>query len=78
MQKLNREQWLEWRNHPVTEALNQAIKERIQETKDQLSDPDSSPERDRLLKGMIWAFEVILNAKPDLLDALFQEEQDEV
>jgi hypothetical protein len=41
-------------------------KERIEETKEQIVDPNSINDRDRFLKGMIWAFNEVLEAKPEI------------
>ena len=62
---INREQYIEWRDHPVTVAIKEAINLRIQESKDELSSPLSDPDRDRFLKGMIWAFKEVLEVEPD-------------
>lgn len=71
---MTRELWLEWVNHPVTLAVNEAVKQRINESKDQLANPDSDSDRDRFLKGMIWAFSEVLDAKPDIIDEEFVDE----
>lgn len=73
--ELNRELWLEWQNHPVTKANNEAILERIAEVKDQIV-ASTDADFDRFLKGMIWAFNEVLEAKPDLIDD--EEETNEV
>ena len=67
MSNVNKEQWIEHQNHPVTRALKQAIYERIEEAKDQIG-ASSDPDDDRFLKGMIWAFNEVLEAKLDLTD----------
>jgi vacuolar-type H+-ATPase subunit E/Vma4 len=66
LSNVTQEMWLEWRDHPVTEAVRQAVRDRIEQAKDQLTSPDSNPERDTLLKGMIWAFKEVLDAKPEI------------
>mgnify|MGYP001587215837 FL=1 len=77
----NKEQILEWQNHPVTLALKEAVVQRINDCKDELSDPSSDNDRDRFLKGMIWAFQETLEAKPDLeeetIDEIFSGESGE-
>lgn len=42
------------------------MQKRIQEAKDQLADRTSDRERDVFLKGMVWAFEEVLEAEPDI------------
>ena len=78
MPQLNPSEWLEWRENPVTLALREAIKERIDEHTAELRDPDSSRERDIILKGMILAFQKVLEASPadgDLIkEELFKDE----
>ena len=78
MAMLTQEEWFEWRENPVTLALREAIKERIKDHQEELSDPDSPRERDILIKGMILAFQKILDISPaenDLItEELFQDE----
>lgn len=75
MRKLSHAEWREWQNHPVTEALSQAILESLDKSLEQLADPDSDEKRDMFLKGKIWAFRDVLDAKPALLDEVFEEEK---
>ena len=75
MSNVSKEHWIEHQNHPVTKALKLAIYERITEAKDQIV-ASSDPDHDRFLKGMIWAFNEVLEAKLDLIDE--SEETDEV
>ena len=70
---LNKELILEWQSHPVTLALREAVKQRINDCKDELSDPSSDNDRDRFLKGMIWAYQETLEAKPDLEEETVDE-----
>jgi hypothetical protein len=51
------------------------VAERIQEAKDQLSDPNSDPDRDRFLKGMIWALREVLEVEPQIT---IEEDSNEV
>ena len=67
MSLVTKEHWDEWLNHPVTNALHEAFKERIEEIKDQIV-ISRDPEYDKILKGMIWAYHEALQAKPDLID----------
>lgn len=66
MPNVTLEQWQEHQSHPVTAALKAAILERIEASKNELADPDSDNNRDRFLKGMIWAFNEVLEARPDI------------
>lgn len=54
--------------------MQEAVKERILGAKDQLSDPNSDSNRDRFLKGMIWAFNEVLDMEPNLMDEEFVNE----
>ena len=67
MSNVSKEQWIEWKSHPVTRALKEASKERIEEIKDQIV-ASTDPDYDRFLKGMIWAYNEVSQAKPDLID----------
>ena len=67
---------MEWRESPVTRALKEAVLERIKDAKDQLADPFTDPKFDLVLKGMIRAFNEVLEAKPDLIDE--GEDSDEI
>jgi hypothetical protein len=64
MPQLSKDEWQAWRDHPVTLALKAAIQERVQDHLKELSDLGSSPERDLVLKGMIKAFQRVLEASP--------------
>ena len=50
----------EWHNHPVTEALKAAVRERIQEASDKVM-MSSDPDFDRFIKGMVHAFKEVLD-----------------
>ena len=76
MHSVSPEQWQAWKENMVTSKVFEAIRERIEETKEQLSSPDSSPERDRFLKGMIWSFNEVLDVKLELTSE--GEPEDEV
>lgn len=56
---VNKEQWLSWKEHPVTQALNNQIQDRILECTDKVFS-SSDPEFDRFVKGMVHAFREIL------------------
>lgn len=59
----------------MTVKLNQAIRERINDTVAQLISPDSDSDRDRFLKGMIRAFNEVLKVEPIDLE---EKEEDEI
>ena len=65
MQNVSKEQWREWRDHPVTVVLGESIKIRVEEAKDQIVG-STDPDFDRFAKGMIWAFREVLEFEPDL------------
>lgn len=67
---------MEWRENPVTAALKEAVRERIEDAREQLADPFADPKYDLVLKGMIRAFNEVLEAKPDLIEE--GEDSDEV
>lgn len=69
---VSKELWEEWASHPVTEAVRLAIKDRIGDSKDEIVN-STNPDFDRFLKGMIWAFNEVLDFKPD-----FTEESEDV
>ena len=76
MSSVSKEQWIEHQSHPVTKAINEAFKERIVDIKDQIV-ASTDPDFDRFLKGMIWAYNEALEAKPDFIDDS-EESSDEV
>lgn len=76
---LGKELWQAWLQNEVTQERNRSIQERIDGCKDQIVS-STDPDHDRFLKGMIWAFNEVLEAKPDSIVALeeLEENQDEV
>ena len=58
----------EWENHPVTKLLQETIRERIAEAKNELSQPSNDREYDLIVKGMIRAFEEQLDIRPDVFE----------
>ena len=64
MPKLSKDQWLEWRNSPVTDAVYLAVQNRMDEAKEIIVH-SSDPDLDRVMKGMIRAFYEVLDLKPD-------------
>lgn len=65
---------MEWKNHPVTLEVQEAVKQRIVEVKDELASPLSDAERDRFLKGMVWAFNEVVEIKPEISNEEFVDE----
>lgn len=51
----------QWKSHPVTKLLNEAIQERIEDAKEQLV-ASSNYEFDQFVRGMIKAFRDVLEA----------------
>ena len=74
--ELNKELWHEHLSHPVTKAIKDIIAERIAESKDAIV-ASSDAEFDRFVKGMIWAFNEVLEIKPDLIDEKLDNEEDQ-
>ncbi len=71
MPNVGPEQWQEWKNSNVTLAVMMQIQERIEEAKDQLVGPSNDRDFDQFVKGMIRAFQEVLDVK---LDFDIQEE----
>ena len=67
MPNVTKEEWLEWKNHPVTIAQNSAVRDRIEEATEQILG-SFDPDFDRFLKGMVRAFNEVLEAKPDIIE----------
>lgn len=62
---LTKEMWAEWRSHPVTSNLYDALEERIEDGKEELANCDVDPQRDLIIRGMIRAFREVIDIKPD-------------
>ena len=75
MQRLGPEQWQEWRENKVTSAVMDQVKFRIEETSEKLTGPSNDRDFDQFLKGMIWAFNEVLDVQ---LDITTEEELDEI
>lgn len=63
MQNLSPEVWAEWRRNDVTLAFMDQIRVRIEESQEKLSGPSNNRDYDQVLKGMIWAFNEVLDVK---------------
>ena len=66
MQQLTPERWQEWKASPVTVAVMEAVNERIDAAKDQLTGPNNERDFDQFTKGLIWAFNEVLSIKLDI------------
>ena len=62
---ITKDLWVEWQNHPVTSELYASLREKIEDGRDELSSLDIDPKRDAIVRGMIWAFNNVIDAKPD-------------
>ena len=71
---VNKEQIQEWMTHPVTIALQEVLKERIEEFKDLLISSDD-PNLDRKVKGIVIGYNDVLEWKPEAVDAEVQPEE---
>ena len=61
---VNKEQWQEWRNrNEVTLMVMDQIRNRIEETQEKLVGPANDRDYDQVLKGMIWAFNEVLDVQ---------------
>ena len=63
MQRLGPEQWQEWVRNDVTLMVMDQIRNRIEETQEKLTGPSNDRDYDQVLKGMIWAFNEVLDVK---------------
>lgn len=70
--------WLDWRQLPVTKAFYEACIERITEAKDVLAmSAGQDPIQDNMYRGFIRAYLEMLEFRVDQLDAP-QEEEDNI
>lgn len=67
------EQWQEWVRNDVTLMVMDQIRNRIEETQEKLTGPSNDRDYDQVLKGMIWAFNEVLDVKLET-----EEETDEI
>ena len=66
MPRIKHEQWLEWKNHPVTSELREAVRERVNEvTEHVMNSASNTRDFDQFCKGMVRAFTEVLDYKPD-------------
>ena len=72
---LNKEQWLEWQNHPVTRDLKAAIHERTQEGHIRILHSTDS-QFDQTAKGIILGLQEVLDWQPEFY--IDEEDTDEV
>ena len=72
MRPVTPSEWREWTRHPVTEAQKQAIQERIEEVKNQIV-ASNDADYDRVLKGMIIAYQHVLGLEPGIDLATIEE-----
>lgn len=78
MRPVRREEFQEWEKDPVTLAVKEAIQERIKGCADQLvSNRFGNKEYDEFMRGMIQAFEDVLNVELDDIKSI-EEDEDEV
>lgn len=56
--------------------MQEAIRERIAEAKVELSQPSNDREYDLVIKGMIRAFDEMLDIRPDIFEG--EENKDEI
>ncbi len=71
---LSKELVQEWMTHPVTEALREVCKERIEEFKNLLISSDD-PDLDRKVKGIVIGYNDVLEWEPEVVDAEVQPEK---
>ncbi len=60
--------------HPVTEALREVIKERIDEAVEEML-LSNDPEKDRIIKGIVVGYRDVLEWEPEVVDAEVQPEK---
>ena len=73
---VNKEQWQEWKRNSVTEAVMDEIRERIKTAQENLVGPSNDRDYDQVLKGMIWAFNEVLDVQLELPTE--EEDEDEI
>ena len=72
---VNPEQWQEWQRNDVTLAVMDEIRTRIEEAQEKLVGPSNDRDYDQVLKGMIWAFNEVLDVQ---LETTEEEQEDEI
>lgn len=66
---MTKEEWIDWKNHPVTIAFLEACEERIEEGKDILSTSAGiEPPQDNFMRGFIQAYREMLEFRVEDLD----------
>jgi hypothetical protein len=73
MQPVNKELFREWKNHPVTKAMEVAVVNRVEEAKEALVNRQAP---DEWVRGMIHAFREVLAIEFD--EVKEKEDEDEV
>lgn len=73
MSSVDPQQWQEWKRSKVTIAVMDLIRDRIEDAKDQLIGPSNDRDFDQYVKGMIRAFNEVIDVQLDL----FTEEEQE-
>ena len=74
MQRLGPEQWQEWQRNEITMAVMDQIRDRIEESKEQLIGASNDRDFDQYVKGMIRGFMEVLEVR---LELTTEEEDDE-
>ena len=71
---LRKRQVAEWLESPVTEALKQAVAERVNDCAEEIL-RSTDPDYDRTIKGMVHAFREVLEWEPETVE---ENDEDEV
>ena len=76
MPNVGPEQWQEWKNSDITQAVMDQIRDRVEEAKDLLIGASNERDFDQYIKGMIRAFNEVLDVRLDFTTE--EEDEDEV
>lgn len=69
MSRVTKEEWIEWKNHPVTKAFYEAVEIRVEESKDLLSySAGVDQAQDNYWRGFIGAYREMLEFKIEDID----------
>ena len=76
MLSVNPKDWNSWRKNEVTQAVMNQIRDRIEESKEQLIGASNDRDFDQYVKGMIRGFMEVLDVRLELTTE--EEDEDEV
>ena len=74
MTKVSKQEYLEWRKHPVTQVVMEAVEERVKEANEKLLGFNER-DFDVFLKGMIRAYHEFITVRPNEVPDLITIEE---